>query len=144
MKKLFKAFKKGQKGFTLIELLVVIAIIAVLAAIIVPNVGKYIGSGQTAANSAELKMVKNAVAAAMADARVADLSALPAGFTTTWTAAIVIHGGATPVDFSITRTAPAKTWNVKDYFSDPDVDLASLVQGYLTTKDGAVTVTAVP
>jgi type IV pilus assembly protein PilA len=68
MKKLLKKFNGKQAGFTLVELLVVIAIIGILAAIIVPNVTKYIGSGQGAANQAEQKIVQNAVYAALASA----------------------------------------------------------------------------
>ena len=43
MKRFLKHFRYGQKGFTLIELLVVIGILGVIAAVVVPNVGKFIG-----------------------------------------------------------------------------------------------------
>ncbi len=36
---------RGEPGFTLIEMMVVVGIIAVLAAVIIPNIGKFIGSG---------------------------------------------------------------------------------------------------
>ncbi len=58
---------KGQKGFTLIEMIVVVGIIAVLAAVIVPNIGKFIGSGEAGAKSAEQESVETAMAAMMAD-----------------------------------------------------------------------------
>lgn len=139
MKKLFKAFKKGQKGFTLIELLVVIAIIAVLAAIIVPNVGKYITSGQTAANAAELKMVKNAVAAAMADARVGALTTANSSWTATTPQVYLAAAPQGAGDLSVTGVDTIAHW-MSDYFSDPTFDLAHLVQKYDVGTNGAVKV----
>ena len=62
-----KIFKSGEKGFTLIELLVVISILGVLAAVVVLNVTKYIGSGQTEAAATELANVQTAVSAYMYD-----------------------------------------------------------------------------
>ena len=46
LNKLASRIPGGQKGFTLIEMIVVVGIIAVLAAVIVPNIGKFIGSGE--------------------------------------------------------------------------------------------------
>ena len=58
---------KGQKGFTLIELLVVVGIMAALAAIIIPNVAKFVGVGQTQGAAAEVDSVQTAMDAAIAD-----------------------------------------------------------------------------
>ncbi len=74
VKKLFKQFKYGQKGFTLIELLVVVAILGVLAAVAIPNVARFIGSGQTQAAATELANVQTAVTAYMAENELGDLT----------------------------------------------------------------------
>jgi len=58
---------KGQKGFTLIELLVVVGIMAALAAIIIPNVAKFVGVGQTQGAATEKDAVQTAMDAAIAD-----------------------------------------------------------------------------
>ena len=68
--------KRGEKGFTLIELLIVVAILGVLAAVVIPNVGRFIGRGETEAADTELTNVQTAVVAMMVDNQ---LSTLPAG-----------------------------------------------------------------
>lgn len=67
MRRFAKQFRHGEKGFTLVELLVVIAIIGVIAAVVVPNVGQFMGRGKTEAYAAELNNVRTATIAMMAD-----------------------------------------------------------------------------
>lgn len=46
-----KKIQKSKKGFTLIEMVLVIAIIVILAAVLVMNIGTYIGRAKNAASS---------------------------------------------------------------------------------------------
>lgn len=59
--------KLCQKGFTLIELLIVVAILGALAAVVIPNVGRFIGRGETEAKDTEFANVQSAVHAMMVD-----------------------------------------------------------------------------
>jgi len=65
--------KRGEKGFTLIELLIVVAILGVLAAVVIPNVGRFIGRGQEESEEAEVANVQSAVLALMVDNNLAIL-----------------------------------------------------------------------
>ena len=67
MAKLFKMFRSGEKGFTLIELLVVISILGAIAAVVVLNVGQFMGRGCTEAAATELHNVQTAAIAWMVD-----------------------------------------------------------------------------
>ena len=58
---------KSQKGFTLIELLIVVAILGILAAVVIPNVGRFLGRGETEARRAEFHDVGTAVTALMVE-----------------------------------------------------------------------------
>ncbi len=53
----------GQKGFTLIELLIVVAILGILAAVVVPNVGRFLGSGKTESADTEFQNILTATQA---------------------------------------------------------------------------------
>ena len=67
MKRFLKHFRYGQKGFTLIELLVVIGILGAIAAIVVPNVGQFIGRGKEESYATELHNIETSVMAMLVD-----------------------------------------------------------------------------
>ena len=61
MRKLATRIVRSQAGFTLAELLVVVGIIVGLAAVILPNIGRFTGSGATGASAAEYQSVQTAM-----------------------------------------------------------------------------------
>ena len=75
--------KRGEKGFTLIELLIVVAILGVLAAVVIPNVGRFIGRGEAEAKDTEFANIQAAVHAMMVDNELATLDTpVPVGSRT--------------------------------------------------------------
>ena len=66
--------KRGEKGFTLIELLIVVAILGVLAAVVIPNVGRFLGRGETEARRTEFHNVATSVIALMTDNNLSVIS----------------------------------------------------------------------
>lgn len=69
-----KIFRRNDKGFTLIELLIVVAILGVLAAVVIPNVGRFVGRGQSEASQTELANIQSAVTSMMTDNKLSTLA----------------------------------------------------------------------
>ena len=127
---------RGEKGFTLIELLIVVAILGVLAAVVIPNVGRFIGRGETEAAATEKTNLQTAVVAMMVDNQ---LSELPA-------ATFVLEGAATANMSIYPSTAATAAAGAGAKGKDPDGNnyVVADKDGYLLYQhdvigDGATT-----
>jgi type IV pilus assembly protein PilA len=119
-KKEDKVMKRGEKGFTLIELLIVVAILGVLAAVVIPNVGRFLGKGEAEAKDTEYATVQAAMHAMMVDNDLATLSGFVADETSATNDMGAFPGGGyvlyghnmsgTTVNYLATENATYEYW----------------------------------
>jgi type IV pilus assembly protein PilA len=142
VKKFLKHFRYGQKGFTLIELLVVIGILGAIAAIVVPNVGKFIGSGKEESYATELHNIETSVTALLVDDADSVLDAVPVGATTDMSTVTGTDLAGDPLvlsDYCTGLAADDPTTPIVET-ADPPV-YVKLGCSYTFTTDGQVTQT---
>ena len=75
IKSLMQKVGKGEGGFTLIELLIVIVILGIIAAVVVLNIGGFLGTGNRAAAYMEKDALQVAVMASASDGGCANCTA---------------------------------------------------------------------
>lgn len=117
MKRLLRKFRYGERGFTLIELLVVVAILGVLAAVVVPNVGKFMGSGTVEAANTEAHNVQMAVLAYMVDDSLSSIT----GGTVGPTAGDDIPAGASDNETSVKKFITGNLQAVYDINTEGEI-----------------------
>jgi len=75
LRKLMEKVRQGKGGFTLIEVLIVLLILSILAAVVVFNVGGFIGQGTEQIAKMQGNLVQTAIVAAMAQESAANVVA---------------------------------------------------------------------
>jgi len=110
---IYRGCRAGDKGFTLIELLVVLAILGAIAAVVILDVGGFIGRGECEAYCTEKHNVQTAVVAYMVVNKVSD------GSTIGWSDLPPFFVG--PTKFDWTGISPDSTGKIGDA-SDPPSD----------------------
>jgi type IV pilus assembly protein PilA len=104
MKKLISRVGRGERGFTLIELLVVVAILGIIAAVVVLNIGSFLGTGAEQAANTEAHQVQTAVIAYMAAAPVSTYSGSVGPTDTTGPAAYLLNPATLQATYTVTNS----------------------------------------
>ena len=130
LKNLVSRVRKGQGGFTLIEMIVVVGIIAVLAAVIIPNMGHFIGVGEQGAKDEEWRWIQSGMDLMIIDKAAPLMTAhdksTSSNATRVWTSLPVGGAGVTPLEayLSSATTAYFYCYNTKgtitELFEAPD------------------------
>jgi len=104
VKSLIRRVGSGERGFTLIELLVVVAILGIIAAVVVLNIGSFLGTGAEQAANTEAHQVQTAVIAYMADAPASSFDGTVGPGSTTGPALYLLNPGTLQADYTITNS----------------------------------------
>ncbi len=137
--------KRGQQvGFTPTDLLIVVAILAVVAAVVIPNMGGFLGMSGGEDRDTELHNVQSAVKAMMVDnntiritptgAATGDMSAFPNPISPVWWKGLGPGDAPGYVLYGHDKTPDGGT-SILDYY----VTFATTTYCYTATRDGSVT-----
>jgi len=107
MKGLVTRAIKGERGFTLIELLVVVAILGTIAAVVVLNIGSFIGFGAAESANTEAHQVQTAVIAYMTANSLTDFDGRVGPATTTGPEQYLLNQATLQATYTITNGAIA-------------------------------------
>ena len=116
----------------MIELLVVIGILGAIAAVVVPNVGSFIGRGKTEAQATELHNIQTSVMAILVDSTSGQLDDTAGCVNVDPAAAIATD------DMSSVKTAGEPQFVLSDYLTGLDDTLVKSDCIYKFGTDGTV------
>lgn len=104
MRGLIRRVGSGERGFTLIELLVVVAILGIIAAVVVLNIGSFLGTGAEQAANTEAHQVQTAVVAYMTANNITPTAAdyTINSTSTTGPAEYLLNPGSLKAEYTIT------------------------------------------